>query len=373
MTAVEARFLADPVPADVGAVLERLAGAPDVVHVAVMPDVHLAEEVCVGVALATTRLIYPAAVGGDIGCGMAAVRFAAPAAALDRPAAARVLAELYERVPRGRHRRAAWRSWPRGLDPEELSAPELVALARGDGQAQLGTLGSGNHFVELQADDDGALWLMLHSGSRGMGPAIRAHHEARAEPSGPLRALEAGGAAGQRYLADMAWALRYAEANRDELVDAAAQAVSRAIGAAVEPGSAIRCQHNHVRRERHGDRDLWVHRKGAMPAAAGEPGVVPGSMGTPSYHVEGRGHPDALASSAHGAGRAMSRAEARRRVSARELGRQLGGVAWDHRRAALLRDEAPAAYKDIQRVMRAQAELVRIVRRLRPLLSYKAA
>ena len=115
------------------------------------------------------------------------------------------------------------------------------------------------------------------------------------------------------------------------------------------------------------------HRKGAMPAAAGEPGVVPGSMGTSSYHVEGRGLSASLCSSAHGAGRAMSRTEARRRVSPRDLVRQLDGVAWDHRRADILRDEAPAAYKDIQRVMRAQGELVRIIRRLRPLLSYKAA
>ena len=373
MTATQARFLAQPVGPQVDAALDRLAAAPDVVHVAVMPDVHLAEEVCVGVALATTHLLYPAAVGGDIGCGMAAIRLDAPAAAIDRPVAARILAGLYDRVPRGRHRRAAFRPWPEALDPRGLSSPRLSTLVDGDGRAQLGTVGSGNHFIELQADPDDRLWLMLHSGSRGLGPAIRAHHAARAEPAGGLRALDSSADAGHAYLADMAWALAYADANRQALLDAAVDAVAAALDAAPEPETRITCHHNHVRRERHGGRDLWVHRKGAMPAADGEPGVVPGSMGTASYHVVGRGHPGALASSAHGAGRSMSRTDARRQISRAELVRQLGGVAWDHRRADALRDEAPGAYKDIDRVMRAQRNLVRIVRRLRPILSYKAA
>ncbi len=373
MTATQARFLAEPVSEEVERALGRLAEAPDVVHLAVMPDVHLAEEVCVGVAVATTRLIYPAAVGGDIGCGMAAVRVEAPAEALDRAAAARILAALYERVPRGRHRRAAWRPWPADLAPGDLSAPPLVALARGEGQAQLGSLGSGNHFIELQADEAGALWIMLHSGSRGMGPAIRAHHAARAEPAGVLRALDANTDSGKLYLDDMDWALRYADANRQHLLAATEESLSVALGTRIARDSLITCHHNHARQEVHGGRPVWVHRKGAMPAAAGEAGVIPGSMGTPSYHVEGRGLAAALCSSAHGAGRAMSRTEARRQVSQRDLVRQLDGVAWDHRRADVLRDEAPAAYKDIQRVMRAQGDLVRIVRRLRPLLSYKAA
>lgn len=373
MTARQARFVAHPLSDEVERALGRLAGAPDVVHIAVLPDVHLAEEVCVGVAVATRRLIYPAAVGGDIGCGMAALRFEVPADALSEARAARVLAELYERVPRGRHRRAGFRQWPPDLDPDQLSAPPLAALGREDGQAQLGTLGSGNHFVELQADEEERLWLMLHSGSRGIGPAIRAHHAALAEPAGAFRALDADSEQGRAYLADMAWALRYADANRRYLLESAADAVRAALGAAADQATLLTCNHNHARREHHGGQDLWVHRKGAMPAAAGEPGIVPGSMGAPSYHVEGRGHPDALGSSAHGAGRALSRTEARRTITRRDLVRQLGGVAWDHRRADLLRDEAPGAYKDITHVMRAQRELVRITRRLRPLLSYKAA
>ena len=373
MTATQGRFVAHPLSPEVELALARLADAPDVEHVAVMPDVHLAAEVCVGVAVATRRLVYPAAVGGDIGCGMAALRFDAAADILDRTAAARVLAGLYERVPRGRHRRAGFRPWPDALRADELSAPGLAALARTDGRAQLGTVGSGNHFIELQADEEGALWLMLHSGSRALGPAVREHHTARAEPAGGLRALDSDAEQGRAYLADMAWALRFADANRRSLIEAAMDAVFDAVGARADEASLVTCHHNHVRREIHRGQERWVHRKGAIPAATGEPGIVPGSMGTPSYHVEGRGHPDSLASSAHGAGRALSRTEARRTITRRDLVRQLGAVAWDHRQAESLRDEAPGAYKDIVQVMRAQHRLVRIVRRLRPLLSYKAA
>ena len=371
--ATQARFVAHPLSPEVERALARLAAAPDVEHVAVMPDVHLAEEVCVGIAVATARLLYPAAVGGDIGCGMAAMRLDAAADALDGARAARVLAELYERVPRGRHRRASFRPWPHGLDADDLSTPSLVGLATGDGRAQLGTLGSGNHFIELQADDEDCLWLMVHSGSRAIGPAIRAHHAARGEPAGGFRALDAEAEPGRAYLADMGWALRYADANRGLLIEATVEAVRIATGARVDEATLVTCHHNHARREKHRGAALWVHRKGAIPAADGEPGIVPGSMGAASYHVEGRGHPDALGSSAHGAGRALSRTDARRTISRHDLVRQLDGVAWDHRRADALRDEAPAAYKDIAHVMRAQRDLVRIVRRLRPLLSYKAA
>ena len=316
MSSTQARFAAHPLSPEVERALARLADAPDVEHIAVMPDVHLAEEVCVGVAVGTTRLVYPAAVGGDIGCGMAALRFEADAAALDAARSARVLAALYERVPRGRHRRAGFRSWPAELEPGELSHPSLVALAEGDGRAQLGTLGSGNHFIELQADEEDRLWLMLHSGSRAIGPAIRAHHAARGEVAGAFHAVDADSEPGRAYLADMAWALWYADANRSCLLEATVDAVGAATGARAESATLVTCHHNHVRRETHAGRDLWVHRKGAIPAATGEPGIVPGSMGTPSYHVEGRGHPDSLGSSAHGAGRALSRTDARRTIAA---------------------------------------------------------
>jgi tRNA-splicing ligase RtcB len=256
-----------------------------------------------------------------------------------------------------------------GPEPD-LSAPSLTALARREGRAQLGTLGSGNHFVELQADDAGTLWLMVHSGSRGLGPAIRAHHT-RGRPG--LVGLPADSDAGRAYLADLGFALAWADANRRHLVDAASAVLADVLGATPCADTWIACHHNHVRREPVRGETLWIHRKGAIPAADGEPGVIPGSMGTSSYHVVGRGHADALASSSHGAGRAMSRSEARRRVSARTLVRELDGVWFDHRRTDVLRDEAPSAYKDIGQVMRAQHQLTRVVRRLRPILAFKGA
>lgn len=371
-----ARFLHGPLPDAVAQALARIAAAPDVVRVAAMPDVHLADEVCVGTVVATRRLLYPAAIGSDLGCGVAAVRFDVAAADLDAGAAARVLAGLYAAVPRNRHRRADLPPWPEGLDPDQtaFSAPGLRAIAVHDGRAQLGTLGSGNHFIELQRDDDGALWLMLHSGSRGMGPAIRAHHERRAVTTGAgLTALDAGDATGRDFLADVDWAIRYADANRSLMVRAVSSILADVLGAKVVEGSGFACHHNHVRREEHGGEPLWVHRKGAISAADEEAGIIPGSMGSPSFHVAGRGHAEALASSSHGAGRLMGRAEARRRISVRDVERQLSGVWFDHRRIDELRDEAPGAYKDIGQVMRAQADLTRIVRRLCPVLCFKGA
>lgn len=367
------QWVAEPPPREVQEALARLRRVPDVVHVAVMPDVHLAEDVCVGTVVATSTLLLPAAVGGDIGCGMAAVAFDGEAAALDDPrAAAAVLAGLSRAVP------ALRRRGPSALPPElarrELSAPALEALKRRLAAPQLGTLGRGNHFLELQADEDGRLWLMVHSGSRGIGPVIRDHHHARGvRLPGGLRRLVADGADGRAYLADLAWALDYAAHNRARIVEAAAEVVRTCLGRQVCMDTWIACHHNFVRREEHGGRALWVHRKGAISAAEGECGVIPGSMGAPSYHVRGRGCAAALCSASHGAGRQMSRGEARRRIAASELERQMRGVWFDHRATELLRDEAPAAYKDIGAVMRAQRELTAVVRRLRPVLSYKGA
>jgi tRNA-splicing ligase RtcB len=169
----------------------------------------------------------------------------------------------------------------------------------------------------------------------------------------------------------MTWALDYADASRLAMVHAACDVLARVLGVQAEEGTFVSCHHNHVRRETHFGEPLWVHRKGAMSAAAGEPGLIPGSMGTHSYHVEGRGCEESLASSAHGAGRRLSRTDARRTLSTRDVGRELRGVWFDHRLAPGLREEAPSAYKDIDDVLRAQRDLVRIVRRLRPVLSFK--
>jgi tRNA-splicing ligase RtcB len=358
----------------VAAALERLAASDDVRRVAVMPDVHLAADVCVGTVVATGSTLYPNAVGGDIGCGVAGMAFEGEAAVLDdERAAARVLAGLYHAIPFARHGRKAGGRLPPNLAARPLSAPPLEAR-KSEASFQVGTLGSGNHFVELQADEEGRLWLMLHSGSRGIGQAIRDHHLASSTAGRRgLRFLEAASPEGEAYLGDVAWALEYAEANRRALVDAVLDVVEGALGVRGDESSRVSCNHNHVRRESHGGEDLWVHRKGAMSAARGEPGLLPGSMGTRSFHVEGRGCEEALSSSAHGAGRRLSRTDARRTLSARDVTRELRRVFYDHRRAASLREEAPSAYKDVDDVLRAQHDLVCVVRRLRPLLSFKGS
>jgi tRNA-splicing ligase RtcB (3'-phosphate/5'-hydroxy nucleic acid ligase) len=406
VTAPIRTWLVEPPPRDVLRVLERLARTPDVHRIAVMPDVHLAHDVCIGVATATRCTLFPEAVGGDIGCGIAAARFVtetgedADAGLLDdQEAAARVFDELYRRVPQARQRSAARPLWPStpgslspdsptsdglssdgpspdGLGPDGLSHPALCKLARREGSAQLGTLGRGNHFLELQGDDRGALWVMVHTGSRAMGPAIRDWHLARASRRGTLRGLDVDSEEGRAYLADMRWALAYAEANRRIILRAVSRALETALGVVIAPGSRFDCHHNFVRCEplgsaQDGATASWVHRKGAISAAQDEPGIIAGSMGAPSYHVSGRGCADALCSSSHGAGRVMSRTLARRRISLHDLDRQMRGVWFDHRRAGRLRDEAPAAYKDIEAVMRAQCDLTRIARRLRPRLSFK--
>jgi tRNA-splicing ligase RtcB len=171
------RWLAEPLPKDVALSIDRLASAEDVARVAVMPDVHLSGDVCVGLAVATTQLIYPAAVGGDIGCGMAAVALDADAGLLDgERAAARLLDALGKNVPAMRHSRATMPDLPGSLQVESLSHPRLQKLLSRDGRVQFGTLGRGNHFLEFQADDEDRLWIMLHSGSRAMGQAITGHH-----------------------------------------------------------------------------------------------------------------------------------------------------------------------------------------------------
>ena len=347
--------------------LDRLARSDDVRHVAVMPDVHLARDVCIGTVLATSHLVYPAAVGGDIGCGVAALAFDREADVLrDASRAERVLEMLYESVPVIRHRRAAAPDLPPALAESPLSDGRLSALLRRDGRVQFGTLGRGNHFLEFQSDDEGRLWLMVHSGSRAVGQAVRDLHLAggRKSASG-LSFLDADEPGGRAYLADMERARNYARGNRRAMAASAAWVAATVLGASPVDDTYFDCDHNHVRREAHLGREGWVHRKGAVSAAAGEPGIIPGSMGTESYHVEGRGDEQSLRSSSHGAGRAMSRDEARRHVSVRELHREMKGVWFDPRAASQLRDEAPSAYKDVRAVLRAQRDLTRVVRRLR--------
>ena len=367
-------WLTEPMPKEVAKAIERLSTADDVQRIALMPDMHLSHQVCVGVALATSSLIYPDAVGKDIGCGMAAIAFESEVGVLrDARGAAEMFKQLRKAVPIHRHvnrdlavERAA------ELDPAQLTDQPLAKIAQRDGAVQLGTLGRGNHFLEFQEDDEGQLWLIVHSGSRAVGQAIFDWHLRLAtQGAAGLPHLDAATESGQRYLSDMEWARRYARVNREIMIENASEVARKVLGAQAIADSHFDADHNHVRLETHQGQELWVHRKGAASAHANEIGIIPGSMGTESYHVEGRGAEEALCSSSHGAGRSMSRHEARQRITLGQLRNQTEDVWIDPRAAPALREEAPAAYKDIRAVMRAQRELTRIVRVLRPLFSYK--
>ena len=366
-------WLTAPLGREVAEALGRLQRAPDVQQIAVMPDVHLANDICVGVVLATSRLIYPQAVGGDIGCGMLAVATNSTADRFcDPKAAGQILAGLTKAIPSRRRNRQAVMGQPQYLNSIELSNARLESIRRSEGTLEFATLGSGNHFLELQADEEDRLWLMIHSGSRALGQAIRDHHLNSAQiVDGRFRALDTGSEQGAAYLHDLDWARRYAAASRQAMAMETERVIQDAIGARLLWETCITTDHNHVALEQHGACRFWVHRKGAMMLQAGELGVLPGSMGTVSFHVEGRGCEEALNSSAHGAGRAMSRSEAARKVSRAELQRQMKGVWFDWRLADAIRDEAPSAYKDIRVVLKEQHDLVKVRRTLRPLLNYK--
>lgn len=359
--AVKARLdvFATSLPGEVRAFLERVRALPGVARVVALPDVHLAGEACVGTAIATRATLRPFLLGSDLGCGVAAMRLGD----------ARQLDGAEERVLRGLQARIPLLAHPRDALPElsALSIPALSRAAERDGAREHGTIGRGNHFVELQEDEEGVLWAMVHSGSRAMGPLIQAAHCRGQRPKDVV--LDAESDAGRAYLGDVAWAVRFAETSRARMLDRIAEVIDEELGHA--SGERLDCHHDAIAHELHGGERLWVHRKGAVPAPEGAPVLVPGSMGTASYHAIGRGEPDALASSAHGAGRALPRGAARRAISEQRLIDELGDVVVDRRRLAELRDEAPSAYKDVTEVMRAQRALVKQVRLLRPRLVHK--
>ncbi|MGE3180008.1 MAG: RtcB family protein [Phycisphaerae bacterium] len=371
-------WLSEPLAAEVGRAIDRLRRFSGVSHVAVMPDVHLAQDICIGTVVATESRILPQAVGADIGCGMAAIRFDYQVTAPIEPSLGRAtIGSIRAKVPIVRHR--SLQNAP-GI-PDELvdrvlscglSDSTLSAFARRNGHIELGTLGRGNHFIELQADEENTLWLMLHSGSRCMGQAITQFHLSRAKcGTSGLRYFDADTPEGQAYLQDVAWARAYARRNRDAMMNRIIEVLVAILGANAIPDSALTCDHNHVQRETHFGRKYWVHRKGAISARENEIGIVPGSMGTTSFHVLGRGHAPSLCSSSHGAGRILCRTEARRKITSAALVQQMAEVYFDESIAKSLIEEAPSAYKDINDVMRAQKPLTRILRRLRPILIYK--
>ena len=266
-------WLVNPLQGDVRDAIGRLRRATDVQHIAVMPDVHLSADVCIGVAMGTSHLIYPQAVGGDIGCGILAVPFDATADCIADPA--RLLAEFPQAVPARRWNRKSAPDLPDELAHATLSCPQLQKAWRHQAALEFGTLGSGNHFAELQADGDNRLWLMVHTGSRAIGPAIRDHHLGQAEAIGSgLRALDANSSKGRDYLHDVTVARSYAAANRRQIALSIGTLMASMSHVTLQWELAIMSDHNHVESEIHSGRSLWVHRKGAMTAAGGRVGCI---------------------------------------------------------------------------------------------------
>jgi tRNA-splicing ligase RtcB len=373
------------IEAEAVAQLKRVASLPWVAHhVAVMPDVHVGKGATVGSVIALRGAVAPAMVGVDIGCGMAAVQTSLVAADLpDDLKPLRLAIEGAVPVGREHHRRPVWSDAEPGLAARgkalfarftELT-PSLGKV-RERASAQVGTLGGGNHFIELCLDGEQRVWLMLHSGSRYIGATLAEHHmnharqlrhdEALSDPD--LAVFLAGTRAFDAYRHDLFWAQEYAALNRALMLERV-QAVLRQRFPAVRFQPAISCHHNYLAEEHHFGEDLLITRKGAIRARAGELGIIPGSMGTHSFIVRGKGNPLAFESASHGAGRRLSRTQAKKRFSVHDLAHQTRGV--ECRKDAGVVDEAPGAYKDIREVMSQQADLVEIVAELKQVLCVK--
>ncbi len=364
----------DPSPETI-AQLERIASRSYVVlRVAAMADAHVAEGVAVGTVFATNDVVVPRALGGDLGCGVAATKLSVDASLLDRATCERIVAALCKAIPAGDalHR-------GRGVDvPDDLFTPALStsALERTRdalSRKHLATLGGGNHFLEIDRDAEGEVWLLVHSGSRGLGGAVAAHHvrAAEAHDPDPLAGLSVETREGQSYLTDQAWALAFARANRDALADRAKEVIADVLGHDVHALDRIDIHHNFVSLERWEDRDRIIHRKGAVAVPEGTRAVIPGSMATASYIVEGLGCALAFGSCSHGAGRVMTRREARARVRPAALSQAMRRIAWPSHLEKKLVEEAPSVYREIGDVLDAQRDLVARVRRLEPLAVLK--
>jgi tRNA-splicing ligase RtcB len=363
------------VPAGAVKQLQHIASQPYAVeHVAAMPDVHMSEGVAVGTVFATERHIVPGALGGDLGCGVSALRFEFPAASLDTADLTRLLTALARLVPVGdRVHRGQGVPLPPELQAARLSTQRLQREWERLAPRHLGTLGGGNHFLELDRDAGGFLWLLLHTGSRGVGAAIAAHHlrVAQAQGEGTLPALRTDTPEGAACLADTGLACHFARANRELLTTRAVEVLTEALGQEPDWDSRVDVHHNHVAAEDHFGRTLLVHRKGAVGLAAGQKGLIPGSMGTASYLVAGQGEPRAFRSCSHGAGRVMTRKEARQRIRPAALEHAMRRVVFDTGRSASLVEEAPAAYRDIAEVLEDEEELVTPLLRLTPIAVLK--
>ena len=374
--------------------LENAARLPIVhKHIAAMPDVHYGIGATVGSVIPTVKAIIPAAVGVDIGCGMMACKTTLHAN--DLPDNLAPLRSAIERAvphgltPRQRGRdRGSWDTPPREADDAwRALAPEFEALcqdyprlAKTNNHRHLGTLGTGNHFIEVCLDERGAVWLMLHSGSRGVGNAIGtmfiqlakedAERHQRNLPDQDLAYFEEGAKYFGDYVRAVDWAQRFARANREVMMrrvaDAVRQVIRKPFDAHME---AVNCHHNYVSRETHFGEEVLLTRKGAVSAKTGELGIIPGSMGAKSYIVRGKGNPDSFMSCSHGAGRIMSRAKAKKIFSVADQATATKGV--ECRKDAGVIDEIPMAYKDIDAVMQAQRDLVEVVYTLKQVVCVK--
>ncbi|GAA2373191.1 RNA-splicing ligase RtcB [Catellatospora methionotrophica] len=386
-TAAPLRMWADPATVDERAMeqLRNVAALPWTHSVAVMPDVHVGIGATVGSVIAMRGAVAPAAVGVDIGCGMTAQLTSLRAGHLpDDLGRLRSAIEKAVPVGMGMHQRSVdvdhlntgLRGW-HGFwsDFDDLTAPHVLRR-KGRVMQQLGTLGGGNHFIEVCLDGEGRVWLMLHSGSRGVGNELAQYHIAKAKdlphnadlPDPDLAVFVTGEPTMEDYRRDLFWAQDYARRNRAVMM-ALLRDVVRKQFKKVDFEPEISCHHNYVAEEKHDGQELLVTRKGAIRAGAGDFGIIPGSMGASSFIVKGLGSAPALQSASHGAGRKMSRNEARRRFNTRDLAEQTEGV--ECRKDNGVVDEIPAAYKNIDEVMAQQSDLVTITARLKQVICVK--
>ena len=351
---------------------QRLARLEDTFRVALMPDVHLGQQVPNGCVLATCERIYPEAIGRDIGCGLSAICFDIQSDTIPQSVLVSILAKLERLVPSLKQpKHLAARTLPDSCRAEQLSDPSLVRQANRNGLLQLGTLGRGNHFIELELDQVGYLWVLVHSGSRSMGQAITDWHLRNSKRSA-IDYLERASDGGQVYLADMQWAIRYASENRLLMLNRTADLVEEGLKAGVIESSYIDSPHNFARIEGHFGRQLIVHRKSTNSARLGEVGIIPGSMSAGSRIVIGRGNLESLNSSSHGAGRKMSRSESFENLQVKDFKARMGSIVFCKEHADRLLDESPAAYRRLSEVMQAQCDLVATRDTLKTVLNYKS-
>ncbi|MED5513126.1 RtcB family protein [uncultured Pseudoalteromonas sp.] len=363
-------------------------------HIAVMPDVHMGKGATIGSVIPSVDAVIPAAVGVDIGCGMVATKTTLTASQLpDNLAAIRHAFEAavpHGRTGRGRRARdrGAWHNIPDVVAGEwqklekrfEKICAKHPAIKNSNHVNHLGTMGTGNHFLELCLDENNAVWIMLHSGSRGVGNRIGTYFIELAKkemerhqinlPDMDLAYLKEGSEYFDDYVEAVEWAQDFAAKNREIMMFNAIKALKKQIPIAFETAElAVNCHHNYISREHHFGKDCFVTRKGAVRAQKGEMGIIPGSMGSRSFIVRGLGNPDSFNSCSHGAGRVMSRTKAKKVFNIQDQIAATQGV--ECRKDAAVIDEIPHAYKDIEKVMAAQQDLVEVVHTLKQIVCVK--